>query len=466
MKLRKIILRSLLLVFLFLLGWGIYFLYNALPIASGFGAKILCSGVFVSGRNPDEVIRQDLSTWPFNILSYEFNLKDSSATSSCLGMFKRKAIYRHGLGATIISELTETDIRNQKFNVDSAAAPVSDSIQWMAADTLKEFIPPFVNRTKLEAALDYVFNETDSSKPIKTRAVLVLYEGKIVAERYAPGFTRNSRLMGWSMTKSITGALVGILVKKGMLKVDAPAPVPEWSGNNDPRHKITLKNLLQQSSGLNFYEEYAKPADANRMLSQKADMGAFAASKDLKNEPGTKFYYSSGTSNILARIIRQQLRPEEYYNFPYKELFRKCGMYSMLLEPDASGTFVGSSLSYATARDWARLGMFFMNDGVAGDNERLLPEGWMKAAVTPAGSTEKGEYGYQLWLNAGRKGEPGDRMFPSAPTDLFYAAGYEGQHIFMIPSKKLLIVRLGLTQGTRYDADGFLQRVLSAFANP
>lgn len=462
MKIRKIIFRSLLLVLLVAIGYGTWFLYNALPIASGFGAKLLCSGTFVAGRNPDDVIKQDLSTWPFNLLTLSLDLKDSSATSTVWGMFKRKAIFRAGLGATIVSELTEMDMRAQHFVVDSAAAPPGDSVNWMVNDTLKYDVPDFVDTTKLNTALNYVFNEADTSKRINTRAVVILYDGKIVTERYASGFTKNTRLMGWSMTKSITGALIGMLVKRGLLSTDGPAPVPEWKNADDPRHKISVKDLLQQCSGLDFLEEYARPADANRMLGEKADMGGFAASKKLQREPGSKFYYSSGNSNILARIIRHKLDAKNYYNFPYTAFFRKCGMNSMLLEPDASGTFVGSSLCYGTARDWARLGLFFMNDGVV-NNERLLPEGWMRAAITPAPAAERGEYGYQLWLNAGRKGNPQDRIFPSAPTDMYYAAGYEGQHVFMIPSKKLVIVRLGLTQGKRYDADGFLQRALEAF---
>lgn len=462
MKIRKIIIRSLLTAFLLLLGYIIYFLYNALPIASGFGAKMLCSGVFVAGRNPDDVIKQDLSSWPFNLLTVKIDLKDSSATSTVSGFFKRKAIFRSGLGATIVSELTEKEIRAQQFIADSAAGSPADSIQWQAADHLVDSIPSYADKLKLNAALDYVFNERDSLRPIKTRAVLVLYDGKILAERYAAGFTRNTRLMGWSMTKSITGALVGMLVQRGILDVDEPAPVPAWSDPKDPRHNIKLKDLLQQCSGLDFWEEYAKPADANRMLGEKADMGGFAASKKLRYGPGTKFYYSSGNSNIISKIIREKLDPKTYYNFPYTALFRKCGMYSMLLEPDASGTFVGSSLSYATARDWARLGLFFMQNGIV-NGERLLPDGWMKDATTPAPATGQGEYGYQLWLNAGENNNPADRMFPSAPADLYYAAGYEGQHLFMIPSRKLVIVRLGLTRGRRYDADGFLKRVLASF---
>jgi CubicO group peptidase (beta-lactamase class C family) len=461
MKIRKFLFRGFLLIIVLALASVIYYLCNALPIANGFGAKLLCSAVFVAGRQPEDVMRQDLSSWPFNIQRFSVDLNDSSTTSSVLGLFKRKAIFRKGLGATLISELTEKDIRSQTI-VRPVEPPAGlDSVYWPMGDRLKDSFPAEIDRSKLESAMDYVFAEPDSTHPVRTRAVVVLYNGEIVGERYAPGFNRNSRLLGWSMTKSITGALTGILIKRGLLKVNDPAPVPEWKDPADPRHAITLKDLLQQCSGLKFVEDYTHPSDATRMLGRRADMGGYTASHRLRNTPGTDFYYSSGNSNILARIIRQRLSSSEYYRFPYEQLFYKCGMYSMILEPDASGTFVGSSYSYATARDWARFGLLYINDGVF-NNERILPEGWVKESVEPAAAAEKGEYGFQLWLNAGQKNKPANRMFPSAPTDMFYAAGYEGQHVFVIPSRKLVIVRLGLTQGKRYDADGFLARTLAA----
>jgi CubicO group peptidase (beta-lactamase class C family) len=169
----------------------------------------------------------------------------------------------------------------------------------------------------LKKLIENDFIEKDPSTPVRTRAIVVLYKGQLILERYADGFTENTRLIGWSMTKSITSALIGILVRQGKLNIDAPAPVPEWKNIQDPRHAITIKNLLQQSSGLNFEENYTKSSDATRMLYQQSNMGAFTASHSLKDKPGTVFYYSSGNSNILSRIIRQTVGDSLYYFFHY-----------------------------------------------------------------------------------------------------------------------------------------------------
>jgi len=234
--------------------------------------------------------------------------------------------------------------------------------------------------------------------------------------------------------------------------------VPEWSNTNDPRHSISMKNLLQQRSGLDFVEKYSRSSDATRMLFEKAEMGSYTASRPLKTKPGSVFYYSSGNSNILSRIIRQTLGDSSYYSFPYQQLFYKLGMYSAVLEPDPSGTFVGSSYMYATARDWARFGLLYLNDGMF-NNERILPEGWVAQSTRPASADKQG-YGYQIWLNAG--GDTLIKKYPAAPADMFYADGFESQLIFVIPSEKMVIVRLGLTQHNNFNANKFLQDVLAS----
>jgi CubicO group peptidase (beta-lactamase class C family) len=170
-----------------------------------------------------------------------------------------------------------------------------------------------------------------------------LYDGQLVAEKYAPGFDRHTRLLSWSMAKTVTSALVGILVRQGKLIVDEPAPVPQWKGVKDGREKITLKHLLQQTSGLAFDEDYSKASNATNMLFREADMGAYTASLPLREEPGSRFYYSSGNTNILSGIIRRTVGDSLYYAFPQTELFFKTGIYSAVLEPDPAGNFVGSS---------------------------------------------------------------------------------------------------------------------------
>jgi len=270
-----------------------------------------------------------------------------------------------------------------------------------------------------------------------------VYDGQIIGEKYAPGLDIHSKLAGWSMAKSVTNALIGILVAEDKLKTNDPAPVAEWK--TDVRKDITLNDLLQASSGLSWSESYFVPtSDFHNMFIKSDDKGAYAASRKLKQRPGELFQYSSGTTNILSRIIRQTTGEEQYYRFPYEKLFYKIGMNETVIEPDASGTFVGSSYVFATARDWARFGLLFLNDGVW-NGERILPEGWVAYSMTPAPSAKMGEYGAQWWLNRGAPEKPEIRKYPELPPDAYWADGFEEQFVMVIPGKKLVIVRLGVS---------------------
>jgi CubicO group peptidase (beta-lactamase class C family) len=437
MSLRKIIMRTILLVVVLGLAYGIRYAWVSLPIISGFGAKNLCSCVFVGGRSEKSVREQELADAPLNLGTYEVDWKDSSATGSVMGLARKKAIYRRGLGCTLINDTPEAVIRAQPFTVAVPPAINTDTIAWPAGDATNDSLPAGIDKQLLQQAVQHAFNEPNPEKKILTRAVVVVYDGKLVAEQYAPGYDRHSKMLGWSMGKSITSALIGILVKQGKLQVAAPAPVPEWAKADDPRHAITLEHLLQQTSGLEFEENYAKASEATNMLFEKGDMAAFTAGRPLKDKPGSVFYYSSGNSNILSRIIRQQVGEKAYHSFPATSLFYKTGMYHTLLEPDASGTFVGSSYPWATARDWARFGLLYYNDGVW-NGERILPDGWVQKTRTPAQADKLQHYGYQFWLNQG------NNVSAHLPADLFYADGYGGQMVYIIPSKKLVLVRLGL----------------------
>lgn len=459
MKLRRLLKRIALVVVLLLavgLGYGISYCWRSFPIISGYGAKNLCSAVFAAHRDEQQVRNEELHFFPMTLGHFTINYADSSVTGTVWGFAKRKAIYRSGLGATLLAGISEAELRAQHFALAHPPAVNPDTMAWPLGNRMAaQGFPDGIDSAQVQQAVQAAFIEKDTARPARTRAVVVLYKGRLVAEQYAPGFNKNTRLLGWSMTKSITSALVGILVKQGKLQVDAPAPVPEWQNPADPRHAITLKNLLQQSSGLQFEEDYSKASDATRMLFGRADMGGYTASHPLKDAPGSVFYYSSGNSNIIARIIRQTVGEQQYHAFPYEQLFYKTGMYSALVEPDASGTFVGSSYMYATARDWARFGLLYLNNGQV-NGENLFPEGWVQATATPASSARLGQYGFQFWLNAGQGPSHANRTYPQAPPDLFCADGFEGQNVFIIPSKQLVVVRLGLTQHQNFDADALL----------
>jgi CubicO group peptidase (beta-lactamase class C family) len=463
MKVKQLLKRIGLVLLTFALLYVVYYCWISFPIATGYGAKIMCSSVFISERNERDIRAQELSFSPLDLVSYAINYKDSSVTASMFGLAKRKAVYRKGLGATLVS-ISEDQLRQQQFRLAIMPLVNRDSTSWPAGDKIADTLPAGINSGKLKQVIADAFVEKDSNHLVRTRAVVVVYDGHLIGEQYAPGFSKDTRLTGWSMTKSITGALTGILVKEGKLNIEKPAPVPEWSEASDPRHGITIKNLLQQSTGLDFLEDYAKSSDATKMLFERADMGAYTAAHRLKVKPGSEFYYSSGNSNILSRILRQTIGERDYHAFPYEQLFYKCGMYSMVMEPDASGTFVGSSYCYGTARDWARFGLLYLQDGIF-NQERLLPEGWVKATTTPATSALKGEYGFQFWLNAGEKNNPSNRKYPGLPTDMFYCDGFEGQNVFIIPSHKLVVVRLGLTRNGDYDVEGLLNGIMQSVGN-
>ena len=264
------------------------------------------------------------------------------------------------------------------------------------------------------------------------------------------------------MAKSALNALLGVLVRQRVLSLDDRAPVPEWAEAGDPRRRITIGQLLRMTSGLRFRETYTNPVeDVMQMLFGRADGAAFAASQPLEATPGSRWQYASGTTNILSRIVRARLGDAAYRDAPRHLLFDAVGMRTATLEPDAAGNFVASSFMYASARDWARLGLLFLNDGVW-QGRRLLPEGWVAYSRTPTPQSPDGEFGAHLWLRVPRYYQ--DPEGPAAlPDATFHAIGHEGQFVSVVPSHELVVVRLGLTRhahGWRHDR--FLARVIAA----
>jgi CubicO group peptidase (beta-lactamase class C family) len=328
-------------------------------------------------------------------------------------------------------------------------------------------IPDEVDQEKLEAAIVYAFAEPHSDNPIKTRSVVIVYDGRIIAERYAPGFSQDTPQVSWSMAKSVISALVGILVGEDKLSLEEPVQVPEWSDPGDSRHVITLDQLLRMSSGLEFEEMYgdrgvlaSATSDVSVMLFNTSDMAAFAAAKPLEADPDTLWHYSSGTSNIVSQIVCDTVggTPQDCLVFPRRELFDRIGMHSAVFEPDTVGTPVGSSFVYASARDWARFGLLYLQDGVW-EGERILPEGWVAYTTTPTPGSE-GLYGAHWWLNSG---DGHGWYWPDNLPDLFMADGHDGQFVIVVPSHNLVIVRLAFTQDPEaFNLGAFVEKVLEA----
>jgi CubicO group peptidase (beta-lactamase class C family) len=442
MQIKKILKRAFFAIILILLIAFTWLSFTVFPAVSGYGSKNLCSAVYLQHRDPANVIKEDLGDFPLSLGTFTVNEKDSSVTGSVWGLAKRKTIYRNGVGCTLINDLTEAEIRNQQFALPAKPTINTDSIPWPYGDKLSDTILRTINKEQLETAVNMAMNETTKDgKPAYTRAVLVIYNGNIVAEKYAPGFDKNTVMLGWSISKSLTAAMIGILIKENKLSADAPAPVAAWV--NTKKQKITIKNLLQQTTGLDFTEIYTRPSSVTKMLFSEGDMAAYTESLSLKYEPGTVFNYSSGNSNILSRIIRQTVGEKDYAAFPYNELFYKINAYSFLMEPDASGTYIGSSYSYATARDFARFGLLYYNNGIW-NGEQILPPNWVKESIQPSVADKQKHYGYQFWLNGYNEKDSTKRWYPDVPADMFFADGYGGQDVYIIPSEKLVVVRLGL----------------------
>ncbi len=309
-----------------------------------------------------------------------------------------------------------------------------------------------VDYTALDQAINSVFDSSLNMDSIKTRAVVVVYKDSLIAEKYATGFDKDTEILGWSMNKSITSTLVGILAKAGKMSLTDDHLYEEWT---DERSKITLNDLLQMQSGLAFEENYAEVSDVTKMLFMNEDIVKEVAANPLSDPIGTKWYYSSGTTNLVAGLIRKQFdNSQDYLKFPHEQLFRKIGMHSMVLETDESGNYIGSSYGYATPRDWAKFGLLYLNEG-NWYGEQIVDTSWVNFTRQPA-EHSGGIYGGHFWHNHNHA------AYKDVPTDIYSCNGFEGQYVYIIPSKDLVIVRMGLNQGKEYDANGFLSNVIKA----
>ncbi len=306
-------------------------------------------------------------------------------------------------------------------------------------------------------AVDAVFTAPDAGE---TRALVVYHDGKLVAERYGPGYDRNTRFISWSMAKSVTGVLIGMLVSDGRLRLDYPVPIPLWQRPGDPRGEITLRQLLQMRSGLRHVEAGDPPYDSDEVrmlfLDGRDDMARYAEAQPLQYDAGRKWVYSTNTSVILADLAARVLAPggnadmrrRAVLDYLRTRLFDPVGMHSAVPEFDASGTMIGGSAIFATARDWALFGEFLRHRGAAG-GVQLVSRQWIDFMTTP--SPREAQYGAQIWLN--RRATHGSAsLFPDkGPADLFACEGHLGQFVLVAPSRRLTVVRLGMTPEDRVD---------------
>ncbi|MEM7109068.1 MAG: serine hydrolase [Bacteroidota bacterium] len=447
---KKFIIFSLLLLVLMLTAFFLYLKPN-LQVVNGYAAKNLCSCVFVAGIAEEVVKEIDLGLSFINMASTRVDYQDKSATSHFWGLVPRKAVYREGLGCALINELDESTVRNQSF---APSLSPKDSLQnWFELPDSIEVVSE-AQAALVQKIINSAF-ENDPDHRINTRAVVVLYKGRLIGEQYADEVTKDTPLLGWSMTKSVTSTMAGLLIRDGYFALNDPAPVARWKDTE--KEGITYKNLLQMSSGLKFDEIYESYSDANQMLWISDSAGMATVGNPLEASPGEKWYYSSGTTNLLMHLIRGYFPDQDtYLDYLNKELFNKIGAYSFIIEPDASGGFVGSSFGWATARDWARLGQLYLNKGVWAEEE-VLPAEWVEfVQQEPEDPEAQDTYGGQFWLGNNQ---------PNSPDDAYYMKGFHGQRVMIVPSKELVVVRLGVTYRGGFDFDGFLNQIIDAVAS-
>ena len=432
-----------------IISFAIY-LNSLLPIITGYAAKNLCSDVFLSNRKPEDVEAIDLN---FSFIKYtknRVNYDEKSVTSHFL-WGKSKAIYRPGFGVTLLRGISEENLRKSRYPSGGEPVYSQDTIKWPLGNILP-LKNTGIDTTKLNTIARKLI--TDNAYKGNAFAFIVVHKGVPVAEAYKPQFNQKTRFLSWSMAKSFINAMVGILVKQGNLDIMQPTGLDEWK--NDERSKITLNDLMQMQSGLKWNEDYGNRSDVTLMLHCESDMGHFALERPVAYPAGTHWYYSSGATNIVSYLIRKKFSNDSlYYVFANNKLFNKIGAPDAVLEVDPTGTRIGSSYLYATARDYARFGLLFENDGVFNE-ERILPEAWVKYTTTVA-SASKGIYGSFFWLNRGRS-------LPSVPEDMFACDGHDGQHIYILPTQKLVVVVLGYSPTSKggMDTNGLLKDILGA----
>lgn len=445
-RMKKKILYAVLGVFLAGLIGGLIYLNSLLPIVTGYAAKNLASAVFVSGRNQTAVEALDLNFSLIRFASNEVDTMNKKVTSRFL-WGKSVAIYREGFGCTLLREVAEDVLRSVKFPEMPPLSYNQDTTLWPLGNRIPDSTTGIDLQQLQKVASDLIDMDAYGGHAF---SFMVIHKGIPVAERYNEDIDEKTRLLSWSMAKSFTSALAGIMVMDGKWDIHTPVDIPGWQ--NDNRRNITINNLLQMQSGLKYNEDYGNRSDVTVMLHCEADLARFAYIKQLEYEPGTFWYYSSGSTNIVNHLMRNTFGNDaEYYRFATTRLFNKIGMPDAVFEVDASGTQVGSSYIYATTRDYARFALLYLNDGVF-NGERILPEAWVDYSGSIVPNT-RGAYGAGFWLNANNE-------FDRAPANMFYCKGHDGQRIFIMPDLELAVVILGYSPKKSMDFNAILGDIL------
>ena len=411
-----------------------------------FTSHQLCSATFVAGLDAtqfyNEAIKPKLG--PVGaLLRYEVDRERQEVRAHLAGLVHSRAVHDGPFGCRVLhpgreARFFQGEAEERAPLVVSPSSIAGPGIVAPANDNLSE-------------ALDHAFAEADSGPRRFTKAVVVLHRGRIVGERYAHGITPATPLIGWSMTKSVTNALLGILVRHGILDVHKPAAIAEWSAPSDPRRAVTADQLLRMVSGIGCGQSlktgFTTLFDADTQMEfDMADQSAFAANASLRARPGAEWRYTNCNYVLLSRMIRDAAGGDakSARSFIQRELFAPLGFEHATLEYDSAGVPLGTIHLWASARDWARFGLLYLQDGVAESGQRLLPEGWVgySAELTPQSAEEYG-YGAGFWTQRGNSAAARQRIAAGFPADSFMAIGSQGQYTIVIPSHELVIVKIG-----------------------
>ncbi|MDG4906696.1 serine hydrolase [Mesorhizobium sp. WSM4898] len=419
-----------------LFAWLYFAPPELIRVGSGYTAKIVCSNVFIAGRDPNEVLAVDVQAPGHPLLKLMKVSVDKERGLVSAGLLwtlgKSVAVERHGVGCASVPDGDTGRARQTSVHIEPLAVASQDAL-WPEGERVDALQNPAVTKIVDDAAM----------VGTGMRAVVAVKNGRIVAERYGEGFSAKTPLLGWSMTKTVNAAIVGTLVKDGKMALDKKGLFSPWKA--DGRAAISLADMMAMSSGLEFNEDYGDVADVTRMLYLEPDMAGFAEAKPLGGEVGKAFSYSSGTAVMLSRLWQEAIGDKaKALTWPRTALFEPLGMHSAVLETDERGTFVGSSYLYATAHDWARFGQFLLQGGVW-NGAQILPAGFVDWMRQPAPASKVYGNG-QVWIEGpGDEENPGAGAAAGLPKDTYWMEGHDGQTVAIIPSEQLVVVRLGLT---------------------
>lgn len=418
--------------------------YLVLPASSfaGLKAGMACSAVFVAGRALEDVKVDELGGLPAAAAGAGDPVVDrvnrSVSVAYGAAQVPRVAVHREGRGCTMLPA---------GARVEQAQAVPNPEVRRSAIDAIRSPWPDpdLVSDASdaLAAIVEAAFDGRTYGESTKTIGVAVVHRGRLVAERYRAGFGPHTPYRTWSTAKMLTNALVGILVGRGMLDLDAPAPIPEWGAGGDPRGKITVAHLLHMSSGLE-----RKGAGSYPVYYDGADAVQEITAAQLETDPGTRWSYANRDTLLLVRAMRKVLGDEAYWRFPIRELLDRIGMHSTVPETDAHGNYVLSSQVFSTPRDLARLGLLYLNDGMW-EGERILPEGWVDFSTRPAPARRRGiggllAYGIQGFIGYGAQVWLYDPIPGVIAHHAYSGIGHRGQYVTVVPSHELVVVRTGL----------------------